>query len=135
MNNAQKSVAKVICKKIPVDWIRFDMYFQDDIYRTIPMLVFRVKESCSENMILELIKCVEAFEGKVKWKMFRDPLSKSGNFVLTIAKMEDLHNKCNKGQIDYNQKLYFGITTYNKYCECAIEDIPLLAEYIDNKWL
>lgn len=32
----------------------------------------------------------------------------------------------------YNEKEYFGIEVFKTYCECAIEDIPFLAEYIKN---
>ena len=71
--------------------------------------------------------------------MFKDPLSRRGNYLLTISKLEMMHESYYNGDIEYDQKKYFGIENYKKYCECAIEDIPLLARHIDenlkNYWV
>ena len=133
VKNNDKCVAMVVRKKMPIEWMRFNMYIKDDIYRNVPMLVFRVKEFCSGDLIEKLMKCVRDFQGSVDWKVFKDPLSKRGNYLLTISELEGLHRKCYEEKIEYNQKKYFGMEVFMKYCECAVEDIPLLARHIDEK--
>lgn len=49
-------VGKIIHEKIPIEWMRYNMYIEDDKYRNIPMLVFRVQDSCPNSMIEELKK-------------------------------------------------------------------------------
>lgn len=129
-----KCVAMIIQNKIPIEWMKFNMYIEEDIYRNIPMLVFRVDEICPENLIEKLKGCVEHFSGILDWKIFKDPLSRRGNYLLTISELEIMHEAYNKGEIEYDQKKYFGIEKYKKYCECAIKDIPLLAKHIDENF-
>lgn len=131
--NKEKCIGRIIHNRIPIEWMRFDMYIESDIYRNIPMLVFRVESYCPENLLDSLKKCVEKFHGMANWKLFKDPLSRRGNYILTISELEELHRKCCLGQIQYNQKNYFGMENYKKYCEYAVEDIPMLAKYIDEK--
>lgn len=95
------------------------------------MLVFRIGKTCSKELIEKLERCVENFHGKIDWKLFRDPLSRKGNYLLTISALEVMHKECCVDQNKYNQKIYFGIDKFKKYCEDAVDDIPLLAEYIE----
>jgi len=129
--NYDKYIGEIIHSRIPIEWIRFNMYITSDIYKSIPMLVFRVKSFCPENMIKNLKYCIDNFCGKERWTMFKDPLSRKGNYIITISELEKLHWKCYLGQIQYNQKKYFGIDSYKRHCECAIQDIPMLAKNIE----
>lgn len=133
MKNIEKCVAMTICKKLPIEWMRFNMYVEEDIYRNIPVLVFRVEENCSTNIINNLIRCVEEFDGAVKWKVFKDPLSKNKNYMLAISELEMMRNAYREKRKVYNEKEYFGIEKYMEYCECAVDDIPILAKYIDER--
>lgn len=47
--------------------------------------------------------------------------------------MEEMHKKYVNNIMDYNEKQYFGLEKFQKYCEYAIEDIPLLAKHIEQK--
>ena len=49
--NKEKCIGKLIHSRIPIEWMRYNMYIGDDRYRNIPMLVFRVQDSCPENII------------------------------------------------------------------------------------
>lgn len=130
MNNNEKCIGKILHSKLPIEWMRFNMYIETDKYRNIPMLVFRIQESCPENLIDNLKNSVDNFEGSVNWKVFKDPLSRNGNYLLTVSELEDLHRKCYAGQVQYNQKDYFGVEYFKKYCDDAIQDIPMLAKHI-----
>lgn len=131
MNNNEKCIGNILYAKLPIEWMKFNMYIEADKYRNIPMLVFRLQESCPKYMLDNLKKSIENFEGILNWKLFKDPLSRKGNYLLTVSALEDMHRKCYIGQIQYNQKDYFGVEKYKKYCDCAIYDIPMLAKHIE----
>ena len=42
--NKEKCIGKLIHSRIPIEWMRYNMYIEDDRYRNIPMLVFRVHD-------------------------------------------------------------------------------------------
>ena len=128
--NDETLIGKIIHEKLPVEWMRYNMFLSNDKYRNIPMLVFRVQDSCPEILIEKLKSSVESFEGKLNWKVFQDPLSRMGNYLLTVSELEVLYKQCCVEQIQYDQKDYFGTDNYKIYCECAIQDIPMLAKHI-----
>lgn len=49
------------------------------------MLVFRINDSNTNEQIRNLENCVACFRGRSLWELFRDPLSRRGNYVLTLA--------------------------------------------------
>lgn len=59
IQNKGKCIGKLIHNRIPIEWMRYNMYIKDDRYRNIPMLVFRVQDSCPENLIDNLKECVD----------------------------------------------------------------------------
>lgn len=129
--NKEIIIGKIINNKLPVEWMRYNMYSLDDIYKNIPMLVFRLGKSSMNERVKELEKCVDGFQGINSWKVFRDPLSRKGNYLLTIAIMESIRKECYEKGTEYNEKKYLGDERYRLYCEQAILDIPLLAEHIE----
>lgn len=134
MISNEKCIGKIICSKIPVEWIRFNMYYEQDKYQKIPMLVFRVQKSCPEVLLAALISCVDKFEGKMKWKVFRDPYTRKENYLLSISELEDLYTQCYLSKIKYNQIDFFGAERYKNFCDSAIQDIPMLAKYIEENF-
>lgn len=133
--NTEKIIGKIIYNKLPIEWMRYNMFSIDDIFRNIPMLVFRLSKSNMNDRVKELEKCVEGFQGNISWKVFKDPLSRKGNYLLTIAIMESIRKECYEKETDYNEKEYLGDTRYRLYCEQAILDIPLLAGHIDKNFV
>ena len=127
----EKRIGRLIQSRLPVEWIRYNMYIKDDIYRNIPMLVFRIQDSCSSNLIDKLKECIDSFKGNLSWKLFKDPLSKRGNYLITISEIEALHKECYSGKTEYNQVEFLGIERYKKCCDDAIQDIPNLAKHIE----
>lgn len=126
----EKIIGNIIYNNLPVEWMRYNMYSSDDIYKNIPMLVFRLSNSSMNERVKELEKCVDGFQGINSWKVFRDPLSRKGNYLLTIAIIESIRKECYEKGADYDEKEYMGDRKYRLYCEQAILDIPLLAEHI-----
>ena len=126
----EKIIGKIIHDRLPVEWMRYNMFSSDNIYKNIPILVFRLNESDMDDQVKKLEDSVESFEGKNKWKVFKDPLSRKGNYLLTLALMENFRKECYEKNVVYNEKQYLGNDRYKLYCEQAIQDIPLLAEHI-----
>lgn len=130
MNKNETCIGKIIHSKLPIEWMRYNMYIEDDRYRNIPMLVFRVQESCPKNLVDTLKKCIDNFEGKKSWKVFKNPMTKKTNYLLSISELEDIYMQSYSEQIQYNQIDYFGTERYKKFCDDAILDIPMLAKHI-----
>lgn len=129
----ENCIGRLIDSIFPIEWMRYSMYFDEDRYRNIPMLAFRIQDSCPTKAMESLKKCVEEFDGNLNWKLFKDPLSKKGNYLLTISELEILHKECYAGRVKYNQKVFFGSEKYIKYCDEAIQDIPKLAKHITER--
>lgn len=94
------------------------------------MLVFRINDSNTNEQIRNLENCVACFRGRSLWELFRDPLSRRGNYVLTLAVIKKIREECYENNIVYNVRECLGNEKYELYCEQAIQDIPLLAKHI-----
>ena len=129
--NEEKCIGKLIHSRIPIEWMRYNMYIEDDRYRNIPMLVFRVQDSCPENIIDSLPPYVLDAEVNLKGEVGVDPLSRKGNYLITISELEVLHRECCAGRVQYNQIDFLGGEKYKKYCDDAIQDIPMLEKHIE----
>lgn len=127
----EKIVGKIIHNRLSIEWMRYNMFSLNNIYKNIPMLVFRVNKTSENEQLKRLEECVASFQGKNSWKLFKDPLSVKGNYLLTIAIIENIRKECREKHLIYNEKEYFGDDMYKSYCERAIQDIPFLAEHID----
>lgn len=127
----EKMIGKFIHEKIPITWMRYNMFSSEDIYKNIPLLVFRVSNTGIDGKMKMLEKCVASFEGKNAWKVFKDPLSRKGNYLLTLAFVENMRKECQEKKTVYNEQKYLGNDKYKWYCEQAIQDIPLLAKHIE----
>lgn len=133
--DVEKCVANVLTNKIQIEWMRYSMFHFQRKYNNIPMLVFRVRETSSEDAIERLKNCIAGFKGNIEWKVFKDPLSRNGNYLLTLSCLEKIRREYKEKREEYNEEYYFGVEKYRRYCDGAIQDIPLLAEYIDKNMM
>lgn len=132
-NSYEIAIGKKICDILPVEWIKFNMFNTNDIFNTIPMLVFRVNY-LDENMD-RLKNCINLFKGRESWKLFRNPLSRNNNFILSIEVVEKILLKSFEDNKLYNERDYLGDEEYEMKCINAIQDIPLLSEAINHFFL
>lgn len=103
----EKVIGKIIHDRLPVEWMRYNMFSSNNMYKNIPILVFRLKESNKDGQMKKLEVCVESFEGKNTWKVFKDPLSRKENYLLTFAQMENFRKECYEKNVVYNEQEYF----------------------------
>lgn len=134
MKEIEVCIAEILQKEISIEWMRVEMFHTEDIYRNIPMLVFRIDKSCKPELIECLKKCIDDFQGNVKWAVFKNPLSRRGNYILSLSVMEKMRKACLENDMRYNEKQYFGEEKFELYCEQAVEDIPLLAKHIEKSF-
>lgn len=127
----ERIIGKIIHNNLPIEWMRYNMYSSNNIYKNIPILVFRINESDTWEQLIKLKKCVSDFNGNNKWKVFKDPLSRKGNYLLTLACMEKIRKDCCEKDVIYNEQEYLGSDRYRFCCEQAVQDIPLLAKHIE----
>lgn len=66
----------------------------------------------------------------MSWNIFTNPLTRKANYLLSISELEDLYMQCYAREIPYNQIDFLGKEKYKKYCDDAIQDIPMLAKHI-----
>lgn len=71
MEDIETCIAHILKRKIPIEWIRYNMFLQNNIYKNIPVLVFRVDETCNPELIENLKKCVSDFQGKLSGRFLR----------------------------------------------------------------
>ena len=131
MKNDERLVAYILESKISLEWIRYNMYDSDDIYRNIPILVFRFDETCNESISERLNKVITSFSGIEKWCIFRHPVTRKETYILSIEQWRDILFTRDKMLLEKKIELFKKSDEYRKCCKGAIEDIPLLAKYIE----
>ncbi|MEW4411891.1 hypothetical protein [Clostridium sp. AN503] len=133
MSDTKESVELILAdlfrKLFPIEWMRRKMYFPDDIYATIPLLVYRYKDGCDEKYQSKLAECIDSFNGKQQWVVFRHFNTRRKNYILTLKIVYDAMKNCEREGRIYKEKEEFR-DCFNQICEEAITDIPELAEHI-----
>ena len=127
--NNEMIIANLFKEKFPIEWMRYKMYFSEDIYRSIPYLLYRYKNGYDQIYQKELLKYVEKFEGKQKWTTFHPYYIKNKNYILTLKVVYEKMEECKREGRLYNEKKEFG-NKLNRLCEEAIDDIPDLEKYL-----
>lgn len=128
----EKSIGQIIHKNIPIEWMRYNMFSVDNIYKNIPILVFRYGKECSDESKQKLMNAVLTFEGREKWSIFRHPSTRKDNYILSIALMESIMKRAFNSKGSCSPDEILGLDVYKKCCENAVSDIPQLAEHISS---
>lgn len=111
------------------------MYFPDDIYYKIPVLVFRSDKLLNMNIYEELRQCIEVYNGKLNWTRFESFYGKKArNYIICSYEEYMMQKTCFEKNIIMSSKDYFSKEDYEYLCEKTIEDIPLLYNHIKNKF-
>ena len=80
-------------------------------------------------------KCIEGFKGKLKWDLFLDAYSRKRNYIVSIKELKDYYISHMNNKDWINQCEYWGEAKYKKMCDDAIEDIPMLAQKIEELYI
>lgn len=128
----EKKIGKIIYNKIPIEWMKYNMFSVNDIYKNVPMLVFRYDDKCPIELRQKLINAVLTFNGREKWNVFRHPATRKENYILSIEQMESALKKIYDNKYSCSIVNIIGPETYKKYCENAVKDISQLAIYIND---
>ena len=120
-------LAYTIKKHIQFEWVRYDMYSEMDIYREIPMLVFRFFSE-DEKMYSIIKKGLDEYNGNVKWILYKGFYT-TKNYVIEPYKSYVAREQNYKKEICIS--LRDTLQDYKDICKLAIQDIPNLCSYID----
>ena len=122
----ERIIGRILENLLSIEWMRNPMFFVDNRYWSIPSLVFRVNEE--NEIFFELKSKIEQFKGKMGWKIISHPLKHHTNYILSIKEMESFFRQEREDFV--SQEVFFGEEVYRDLCDKAIDDIPLLAEYL-----
>ena len=121
-------MAYTISKLGIFDWVRFDMYFEDDIYKTTPGFYFRF--SNGGDLYSKLQDCIKEYEGKLNWTMYMSKDTRNQNYI--IEPNEVYAAKSTNEFYEHYDVRRILKERYSYICEAAIEDIEPLCRHIEN---
>lgn len=126
-------IAQTLTKYFPIEQARLSMYHVDDIYYRIPCLVFRLQGHNNGTSYNDIKVCIDSFIGNIKWTIYKYRFSRKDNYVLAPYILYQIEEKMYTERIrNLNINDLIQIDEFRDICEKAIEDIPKLAEYINN---
>lgn len=129
--NYEKKIGYLIHENMKIEWMRFNMYIESDIYASIPMLVFRIYDE-EEARIERIKEYILEFKGHNRWSLFISPLTRKKNYILSLDIVEKMYNDVADGALsDFAPRTIWGEDKYRKVCFDAVQEIPDLAQYLE----
>lgn len=131
MDKNEQIISEIIRFYFEVEWMRVTMYHEECRYRYIPFISYRIYD-VSKIKHNYLISALEAYEGRMKWKIFVHPRSTRQTYILSLLEVYEWYKKMYSEGTEklVSQNDYFGKKRFIELCDDAIEDIPSLARYI-----
>lgn len=128
-------IADYLKENFPIKQMKRKMFFPNDIYYKIPILVFRFDKLLNPEIYTELRQCIEKFQGNLDWTMFESFYGKKvKNYIICPTKVYQMQKTCfNEKKIMSTQE-YFSKRTYKYLCEMSIKDIPLLYAHLRERF-
>lgn len=128
----ETKIGHLIHENIKVEWMRYNMYKESDVYAFIPMLVFRICDEEENGKIECLKKCILDYKGINRWRLFINPLTKKKNYILSLEIVEKMYNEVAEGIFsNYEPMAILGEKEYKKVCITAVQEIPELEFYLE----
>lgn len=125
-------IAEYFKQHFLVEQIKYNMYYEDDIYSKIPTLSFRFVD---DSYIDELKNHIESFQGRLKWTIFKSFYGKRRpNYLLCPIEIYWMNKEIYKSGDIQSQKEYFSEEEYKRLCQYGVMDIPDLYKFIKNKY-
>lgn len=126
--NRTEKMAYTISKLGAFEWVRFNMYFEDNIYILPPGFYFRFENGT--ELYNKLEECIRAFDGKLNWIMYLSTDTKHKNYI--IEPIEVYLAKSTDGFSEHYDVRAVLKDRYNYICETGIEDIDPLCKHIED---
>ncbi|MBY0217847.1 hypothetical protein [Paenibacillus illinoisensis] len=121
-------VAYSLSKLSTYEWVRYNMYAEEDIYNRVPGFYFRFHNP--GELYNKLSECIDAFHGDLKWKLFHGFETRNKNYSIEPYEVYQAR-LTDEFKENYNLKGILG-SKYNELCEKGIKDIPFLSEHIED---
>ncbi|MDK2968627.1 hypothetical protein [Lacrimispora sp.] len=125
-------IAEYFKQHFLIEQIKYNMYYEDDIYSKIPTLSFRFVD---DSYIDELKNYIESFQGRLKWTIFKSFYGKRRpNYLLCPIEIYWMNKEIYKSGDIQSQKEYFSEEEFKRLCQYGVMDIPDLYKFIKNKY-
>ncbi len=137
--NYFEKIAKLISELAPIDNMN-SILIGEDIYIRIPKLKFKFKNEVDKSIYLKIKNIIENFSGSLDWTLSFEENQDPRRYYIIKPKLFDNKN-CYEGKRTefFSNKKYdnvmfevdiYGEEIYKDTCKKAINDIPLLTEYL-----
>lgn len=128
---AETLIGDYLIDHFPLGQIKKIMYFPDDIYYKIPVLVFRFDKLLCKKIYTELKVCIEEYSGILAWTMFESFYGKKiRNYIICPEEIYQMQKVCFDNKNIISPQDFFSKEKYKYLCEKAIEDIPFLYAHL-----
>lgn len=127
-------LADYMIGKFQLAQIKRQMYYIDAIYDHIPSLYFFLKEdSTTRETYDKLARCIESFEGNLKWILCKCGPSRKNYTIAPVVTFENIYEDRSTGEVLPTDKMQ-EIEGYEQICIDAILDIPNLVKKIEQSY-
>ena len=135
MQNKEYLISYYLKDNFEMEQIRYNMYLPDDIYNSIPKLMFRFSKHYGSDIYDKLKICVEKFKGNLEWTIYPSFVGKKIINYLLAPKEEFKREKSNfESKKLTSEREYFSKDEYKILCNNAIDDIDGLYLHLKNNF-
>ena len=125
-------MAFIIAKLAPCEQVRGIMFHEDNIYNSPPIFVWRFSTEVEglDDLYLKLGKCVEDFDGNLKWEMyrgFRPDGRPFKNYAIEPTFLHEIGQSHGWGE----ERSKILENDYKDQIVKAVEDVKPLCDYIE----
>jgi len=130
------AIPDLIADRFNVAQMRWPMYHSDDLYHSIPLVLFFLKQDGNEKTSYERIKLsAESFIGKLEWTLYKLFFSRlnysiAPKILCDLEKTRYIEYKQTNKSISVREQL--GEEKYIELCDLAYSDIPGLYQHMLN---
>jgi len=117
-------LAYIMAKIKPFEWVRIDMFHEENLFLYPPVFGWRY-HNCDGKIYAEIFECIHSFKGNVEWTMYKV----TRNYVIEPNQFHII--RLAEGNQNLERVLREG---YKDFIEKAIEDVPMLCGYIEDRF-
>jgi|GEM_PF-2448963 len=125
----EELMAYILAKIKPFEWVRRIMFDKKKVYRFPPIFCWRFCDA-NEEIYVRLKYCVEEFEGKIKWVMYKGDGSKyfqsTRNYTIEPRLFYELRKTVGNTELSKVIELH-----HREECLKAIDDVEPLCRHIE----
>ncbi|HOP94073.1 MAG TPA: hypothetical protein PLP24_11975 [Acetivibrio thermocellus] len=108
----------------PFEWVKINMFDEENPFLYPPAFTWRYHD-CEVKIYAEIFECIHSFKGNVEWTMYKV----TRNYVIEPSQFHII--RLTEGSHNLKSILK---EKYKDFIGKAIEDVPMLCAYIEDKF-